>query len=38
MEWYHLFDTTTEKIVALSILAVCFALILYRKTVLSKIT
>ncbi len=31
MEWYHLFNPLTEKIVALAILAICFALILYRK-------
>ena len=31
MEWYHLFNPMTEKIVALGILAIAFALILYRK-------
>jgi len=31
MEWYHLFNPTTEKFVALVILAIAFALILYRK-------
>jgi Na+/H+ antiporter NhaD/arsenite permease-like protein len=31
MEWYHLFSPITEKIVALVILAIAFALILYRK-------
>jgi Na+/H+ antiporter NhaD/arsenite permease-like protein len=31
MEWYHLFNPTTEKFVALAILAIAFALILYRK-------
>ena len=31
MEWYHLFNPLTEKFVALAILAIAFALILYRK-------
>jgi hypothetical protein len=31
MEWYHLFNPLTEKIIALAILAIAFALILYRK-------
>jgi Na+/H+ antiporter NhaD/arsenite permease-like protein len=31
MEWYHLFSPVTEKIVALAILTIAFALILYRK-------
>lgn len=31
MNWYHIFDPTTEKWVALAIFTVCFALILYRN-------
>ena len=31
MEWYHLFNPLTEKLIALAILAIAFALILYRK-------
>ena len=31
MEWYHLFNPVTEKFFALAILAIAFALILYRK-------
>jgi len=31
MEWYHLFNPTAEKWLALSILVIAFALILYRK-------
>jgi len=30
MEWYHLFNPLTEKFVTLAILAIAFALILYR--------
>jgi Na+/H+ antiporter NhaD/arsenite permease-like protein len=30
MRWYHLFSPTTEKWLTLLVLAVCFALILYR--------
>jgi hypothetical protein len=31
VEWYHLFNPLTEKIIALAILANPFALVLYRK-------
>ncbi|MDZ4165844.1 MAG: SLC13 family permease [Smithellaceae bacterium] len=31
MDWYHLFDPATEKIIALVVLVIVFALILYRK-------
>jgi len=31
MEWYHLFNPTAEKWLALSVLVIAFALILYRK-------
>lgn len=31
MSWYHLFDPTAEKWLALAIFAVCFGLILYRN-------
>jgi Na+/H+ antiporter NhaD/arsenite permease-like protein len=31
MAWYHLFDQTAEKWIALAIFVACFALVLYRK-------
>lgn len=31
MSWYHLFDPTVEKWLALLIFAGCFGLILYRR-------
>jgi len=31
MTWYHIFDLTAEKWLALAIFAICFALILYRN-------
>jgi len=31
MEWYHLFSPTAEKLLALSVLLIAFAFILYRK-------
>src|SRR3989304_5874435 len=31
MDWYHIFDATTEKWLTLAIFAACFILILYRN-------